>query len=499
MSVRPWPGIADHAPSVPPTLTDTVSHFASALQHDDVPADVRWKVKLHLLDTIGCALGGQNLAVSHSARRAADAMGSGHCRVFGSDAGYSPTAAAFSNAVIANALDYDDGVEIDGKGLGHPGASLVCAALAALDDHGFGVHASGAGPASSNGGRAHTGRDLVTALAAGYEINNRLIASIQPSAERFNHAYGIAQHQAVGACIVFGKLAGMTQSDMHNALGLAATLSCVPSLHKYNWRDRPIVSLKDYVAPAAMGGVQAALLGQSGFVGSKNVFDGDQGFWRMMGSDMFDPALLVGGLRTRWFTEDSSFKLYPACRWLASALEAFDTVVTREGIDAEQIAAITVTTFGVVRDKLMSLRPVNEIDAQFSLPYLLGALATRRVNAQAWFTDEALSCPRIAAIAKKVNVVVDPAMDRAMNGRSRRPSASVSVTTLDGETGAVGATYTETVLTPLGSRLRPATEERIFAKARANLALCATPADEVISRIMTIDSTDAPLDLSFLR
>ena len=75
---------------------------------------------------------------------------------------------------------------------------------------------------------------LITALTVGFEVNNRLIHAIQPSAERFNEVYGVAQHQSIGAALVAGLLLGMDEQQLHNAVGLAAVLTPLPSLHQYN-------------------------------------------------------------------------------------------------------------------------------------------------------------------------------------------------------------------------------------------------------------------------
>ncbi len=113
---------------------------------------------------------------------------------------------------MINGLDHDDGVEIDGKGLGHPGATLVAAAMVALDLN--------PEPVAQD--------VLITTLAAGFEVNNRLIHAIQPSAERFSQVYGVAQHQSIGAAVVAGRLLGLNPEQLHHAVGLAAALTPLP-------------------------------------------------------------------------------------------------------------------------------------------------------------------------------------------------------------------------------------------------------------------------------
>ncbi|MCS6067507.1 MmgE/PrpD family protein [Klebsiella variicola subsp. variicola] len=204
-------------------------------------------------------------------------------------------AAAFANAAMINGLDHDDGVEIDGKGLGHPGPHWFAAAMVALDLN--------PEPVAQD--------VLITTLAAGFEVNNRLIHAIQPSAERFSQVYGVAQHQSIGAAVVAGRLLGLNPEAITSRGGPGRRVNTAPSLHQYNWRQRPLLSLKDAVAPAAQAAVQAVIVAQRGLSGSLDVLDGEQGFWRMIGSDQFAPDRLTDELGSHWYAGYGSFKRYP--------------------------------------------------------------------------------------------------------------------------------------------------------------------------------------------
>lgn len=46
----------------------------------------------------------------------------------------------------------------------------------------------------------------------------------------------------------------------------------------------------------------------------------------MIGSDRFDPSLLEVGLGVEWHVRYGSFKSYPACRLLATAIEYAETL-----------------------------------------------------------------------------------------------------------------------------------------------------------------------------
>lgn len=431
----------------PTSVTQRLVQFACDLSADAIPAGIQHKLKLHLIDAAGCGWAACQSSAAQLAHAAAEVLGPcGNGQVFGTARRYSPPVAAFANAMIINGLDHDDGVEIEGKGLGHPGATLVAAAMAAVD----------------HSARPVPGPVLLAALAAGFEINNRLIHALQPSAARFEQVYGIAQHQAVGAAIVYGRILGFDPHTLHHAVGLAATLANVPSLHKYNWHARPLVTLKDGVASAAQAGVQAACLAHAGFVGSLDVLDGPDGYWRMAGSDRFDAGLLTLGLGNDWYVRYGSIKRYPACRWLACALECLEAVIDETDWQPGEISAIEVKTFSRLVQDLMDPAPVNALDAQFSLPYTMAAVVLRRPRGAAWYDEATWHDPMLRAVMKTVHASVDPEIDVRMRGPGRQPGARVTVHHQSGET------VTQERQVPLGSASRPMREREVVEKAIVN-------------------------------
>lgn len=440
------------------TITATVARFASRLNISDIPSNIVFKTKLHLLDAVGCGWAASRSTFGEQARLLAKVTGGlGNASIFGGPSNFSPAAAAFANAFIINALDHDDGVEIEGKGMGHPGASLVAAAMAALDSH--------PGKISET--------DLIAALVAGFEINNRLIHALQPSAESFQKAYGVAQHQAIGAAVVYGRACGFDEELMHNAIGFAATMTNVPSLHKYNWQQRPIAALKDGVAPAAQAGVQAALMAHAGLSGSRDVLDGPQGFWRMVGSDQFDPCLLGNGLGQEWYVRYGSFKRYPACRWLATAIECAETLVEAHHWAPDDIALIRVRTFSRLAADFMVVHPKTPTDAQFSLPYTLAAILLG-IPAVEWYAEKHMRSPKLQRLAEKVTVEVDEELDRRWLSADRQPGSCVQLV------NRAGDAIQHSLATPYGSAARPMQTLEIIAKARQNLEGSTEAADDFI-------------------
>ncbi|MCL6385980.1 MmgE/PrpD family protein [Pectobacterium carotovorum subsp. carotovorum] len=426
-------------------LTLRLATFAHRLTIRDIPAALRRKIVLHFIDSLGCGIAGANSQVVRDCARVTRLhYAAGNSPIVDGGAPLAAIGAAFLNAAAINALDYDDGYEVAGRGMGHPGATLVAAALAAL------------------GTRPIDGKMLICALAAAYEINGRIIQSQQPSPARFQQVYGVCQHESIGAAVAYGLLTGCDAEGVENAIGLAASLTPLPSLHKYNWQQRPLVSFKDYNAPAAESGVRAVELHRGGIIGPRDVLSGDQGFWRMMGSDHFDEAALITGLGEQWALQHASFKAYPACRWIHTALESFERLQHELALLPQDIDVIRVKGSQRLAADFMDTRPQNETDAQFSLPFALACLAYR-IPRHRWSADETLANPVLQALADKVHLEVSPELDLLM-AQERRPVLQVDVVTRGHV--VVG----ERIAFPLGCAEHPLAESRVMAKFAENLS-----------------------------
>lgn len=392
-------------------LTAQVAEFVAGLELAAIPAEVLARARRQIIDSIGCGIAGGGTELARQLRAVLlEEVRPGEVPVLGTDLSLPPAAAAFANAVAINALDSDDGLEDAGKGMGHPGATIVAAAL------------SGCTATTS-------GAELLTAIVAGYEINNRLIHAIQPGIERFRQVYGVCQHQSIGGAMAVGRLAGLDAARLDNVMGFAGTLTQLPSLRKYNWDRRPLVSFKDFVAPAAESAVRAVRMDAAGLVGSKAVLDGETGFWRMIGSDRFAPEILVGGLGRDWTLKANTIKPYPTCRWMHAALSSFETLRDAQRLRPEQIARVTIHASRAMLADFMDPRPATMVDAQFAFPHAVACMALRLPAHADWFAD--LARPDLLALADRVAGEVDPEADRLMS-ETRKPAGRASVTTTDG-------------------------------------------------------------------
>src|SRR5438552_16843453 len=136
--------------------TATLTGYALALSLDDAPPAVIQQMKWLILDHVGCALGGSLTPLGLAASAVACADGGSAATVVGTRQRAGPGPAAFANAMAANALDYDDT-----GATGHPGATVIPAALALGEV------------------RDRSGADDLAAVLAGYEVWSRIAGAIQ--------------------------------------------------------------------------------------------------------------------------------------------------------------------------------------------------------------------------------------------------------------------------------------------------------------------------------
>ena len=92
------------------TASQRLAEFTPSLRYEEIPAEVVEAAKLHLLDTLGCGLAAHGLGMGTAGRSTdgASSAASGEATVIGSERALPAANAAFANAMLCHALDFDD-------------------------------------------------------------------------------------------------------------------------------------------------------------------------------------------------------------------------------------------------------------------------------------------------------------------------------------------------------------------------------------------------------
>ena len=378
-----------------------LARFVAGVPEEAIPDWVRDRAALVLADTVGAILGGSHepeIPRLHAdATRAvgpATVLGAGFARV-------EPWWAIVANGLAGTMLELDEGSRF---ARGHPGIHVLPAALAEAERVG------GSGAA------------VLSALVVGYDVAARLGGAAPVRSGM--HMHGV--HGAVGAAAAVARLRQMDESVAARTLGVAAGLTLGTS-----WRTAlgGATVRNAYAGVSGANGWLAADLAVAGITPLPDMLT--EIFGRISGSGL-DAAMALDGLGERFEISRNYFKRYACCRYNHPAVEAIEEILAATPIAPDRIASIRVATSAL--GATMSDRdPVGTLGAKFSIPY---ALAARLVLGN-WgdcgvgaFREPALSDVRVRALARRVEVVEDPALT-ALTPEAR--PARVEVRLADGQ------------------------------------------------------------------
>src|ERR1700688_304059 len=164
---------------------------------------------------------------------------------------------------------------------------------------------------------------------------------------------------------------------------------------------------------AAQSGIRAALLGRSGFIGPRTVFEGVHGLFHGFAHVRDgDYASLVGDFGNRWVLETLAFKPYPCGTMIQPYIDCARRLAAR-GVRAEAIEALVcevaeATVHRLWEPPAQKQRPVNGYAAKFSAPYCVAAGFVHGAVGLDAFTDAAVRDPAVLGVAAKVRYVIDP-------------------------------------------------------------------------------------------
>lgn len=372
------------------TLSQELARFAADLEWQQIPASVRERTKLLLIDAIGVAFASTRFEFAHRALSALTLMGAGDCDVIGMPAKLSLRDAVLLNGILIHGLDYDDTYL---PGSVHLTASCVPTSL--------GVAAA----------RGASGEDLLTACALGLEAGARLGAAGKGGFLRAGfHATSVV---GTFACtIAAGRLMQMNAEQLTMAQGIALSTASgnMQPMQDGSWTKRM------HPGWSGASGIMAATLAQQGYIGPTEAYEGRFGLYPcFLGQHAKDADLDIvrNGLGERWEFPRTSIKLFPACHQSHAFFNASLAIAREYQVRAEDIESIRVRiaepAVPLICEPLAAKRkPDSSYAAQFSLPYGIACCLTRGRFGLAELEESSYSDPELVALAHKMNYEIDP-------------------------------------------------------------------------------------------
>jgi 2-methylcitrate dehydratase PrpD len=399
-----------------PAATRRLAEHTAELRYEDLPADLVYLVKQCVLDTLGVSIAATTLVPE--AKIVADYVeelgGKRVATVWGFARKAPPSSAVFVNGSLGHMVDYDD----VGAG-GHVSIVTIPPAFALAEQLGN-----------------VSGRDLITAVAAGMDIHTRLNAAIRipdwTIAEGWfpTQLFGFISGAATAA-----KIYRLDAAAIENAFGIGFTqmsgsrqMAVEASTHLRSMQ----------AGFSGQGAVLAADLARRGIVGSKEVLEGRYGVYKTYVRTDPDWDALLGGLG-RYFPvlDVHGFKVWPACGYTRPTNEAIRQIREKHGVRSEEVESITIVG-GTGATQLLSepleqkRRPRLAIDGKFSIPFTTAVMMVNGNVTLRDYTEEALRDRRVLAMADKVSYRVDPDAKLPVGGYSSLSRPSVEMRTTDG-------------------------------------------------------------------
>jgi 2-methylcitrate dehydratase len=297
------------------TKSEELAAFCLDTKWSDVPARSKERLKVLLLDALGCALGAVGQGPMPRIRAVEGAFGGApRCTLVGGGAS-SPDRAASYNTMLERYLDFMDGFATKDEAC-HP-ADNAMSVLAVAED------------------QQRSGRELLAALAVAYEVQTRLIEEAPITTEGFDHTTQLAMSIACGA----SKLMGLSVEQAASAIGIAGdahnSLRVLRTGHLSHWKG--LAS-----GDVATGAVYNTYLAQHDITGPSEFFEGKYGYEEALA----DKALNVDW---SWGKDDRIPRIftkeYNAEIHAQSAIEGLLELRARERIDPEKVKRIDVETF----------------------------------------------------------------------------------------------------------------------------------------------------------
>ena len=382
-------------------IASRVAEWVSRVTFDDLPEDVVDATRWRILDVIGLAYAGAETTFGRSTIAAAAAISPpGPCRIIASQDRVGVTAAAFANAALSQALEFDD---THNESIVHMSSPAVAAVLALAET------------------RSISGRDLILAIAIANEISCRVgsVATGQFHRRGF-HPTGL--FAPFGVTFAAGKLIGLDAPQLAHAAGTcgsfaAGVLEC--------WVDGTDTKFL-HSGWAAQSGITAAILAQTGVTGPARIFEGRFGLFasHLQGPQSVQadgPSVTIprnldritDRLGDEWESRNASFKPFPTAHVLHPYVSAILRARQQHGVRPRDVVSIVcpVAEFNVP----IVCEPIDEKSAPASrahcrvcLQYTLAeALFTGELGKNA-YSDATRLNTDVLALARKVRYYVDP-------------------------------------------------------------------------------------------
>jgi 2-methylcitrate dehydratase PrpD len=403
-------------------VTRILARYIVGVQGADVPAPARREACKTFLNWLGCAVGSsRHEAVEIAIRALAPFSAPEQASVLGRDERVNMFDAALFNGISSHVFDFDD---THLKTVIHP-AGPVASAILAYAEY-----------------RPVSGRDFITAMAVGVDIECRIGNAVYP--DHYDRGWHITGTAGVfGAAAAVGKLMGLDEQQMVWALGLAAT-------QPVGLREMFGTMTKSFhPGRAAQSGLLAAILAQGGYTSSEGGIEAKRG-WANVTSTKQDYSEITDGLGSFSELLLNSYKPFACGIVIHPAIDACIQLRNAHGIKAVDVASVELKVHPLVLELTGKRTPKTGLDGKFSVFHSAAVAVIDGRGGEPQYSDERVHDPEVVKLRDSVTAEIDPNM---------APDAVDATVVLTD-----GRRLHQFVEHAIGSVARPMTENDLIAK-----------------------------------
>ncbi len=416
------------------TILEQFAAFFCQMKFEDLPQPVVQKTKMLTLDLLGVTIAGLKMEFPRITKDYLTSLkGIEEATLFGHEGKVPAIHAALANGISAHALDMDDGYRYGGV---HAGVAVIPAALAYAES------------------KQLSGKELILAIAMGYEIINRIAKAMNPShLNRGFHTTGTLG--VLGAAAACGVLAGLNKEQMTSALGISALQGAglLEILHDGSM-VKPL-----HPGKAAMAGILSVEMAKRGAKGPVTALEGPKGLFNAMADEVKLDGLF-DNLGVEFYIMDQYIKLHAACRHIHASIDGLLSIMTDNELQFSDIADVSVTTYPVATSFCGStVLPDTAEGAKFSIAYSTAMAAFYGDVSEDRYAPSIVDHPEIQALAMNIRATTN---DRWTASYPRERGATILVNS------KVGQSFSVDVPLAKGEPENPASDADFIAKFKQN-------------------------------
>ncbi|MEI8036031.1 MAG: MmgE/PrpD family protein [Betaproteobacteria bacterium] len=444
----------------PPLLanaTRDLAHFAAAIEFSDLPIEVIERIKLCVLDHVGCALYGVSLPWTQKVLALAMAeQAQPVAAIFGTGKKSSIGLAALVNGTAGHAFELDD---IHKESIVHMGSLAPPVALGFAQAHG-----------------AVSGREVITAMVAGYEVGAR-VGNAATMGLFFRGFHPQGSSGVFASAATAARILNLPALQFQHALGCAGSQA-----GGLMAAQEGAMVKRFHSGRAAQSGVYSALLAQQDFTGITDVLEAAYGGYLSVYSDTPNASRLTAGLGTQWETLNVGYKPHASVTSIHTALDGLRQIMLEHGLTANDIVKVQVGLSPMTHVHCAwEYKAQGVTAAQMNLFYGLAVVALDGVAFTEQYHESRLSDPAILDFIKRIEASVDAQIESM--GPPFRHAARVCLQTKQGHS------FESLILDRRGSPENPLKPEEIEYKFRQVVGACLSKAriDQIIKVVSQLD------------